>query len=208
MKKVAILIDGSFLLKSYRDFTGKNIKESKIITLSEDLIEKKSEEIFRIFYYDAPPFEKKLKNPIDKVETDYAKTPTHIAITKFQDNLAKTDLIAFRKGKLSFADWKIGKSAYEKIRAGGKVGSVNASDFIPDFKQKGVDIKIGLDIAWLSTKRIVDKIILVTADNDFVPAMKFARKEGVHVAVAKIGKLTSEMYKHSDYIIEVDLKKY
>ena len=33
-------------------------------------------------------------------------------------------------------------------------------------------MKMGLDIAWLASKRIADRIILVTADSDFVPAMK------------------------------------
>lgn len=46
---------------------------------------------------------------------------------------------------------------------------------------KRVDMKIGLDVAWLASKGIVDRIILVTADTDFVPAMKFARREGVQV---------------------------
>jgi len=32
-------------------------------------------------------------------------------------------------------------------------------------------MKIGLDAAWLASKRIVDRIILVTADSDFIPAM-------------------------------------
>ncbi len=42
-------------------------------------------------------------------------------------------------------------------------------------------MRIGLDIAWLSLKRIVDAVVLVTGDSDFVPAMKFARKEGIRV---------------------------
>ena len=45
-------------------------------------------------------------------------------------------------------------------------------DITPNFEQKAVDIKIGLDIAWLSSKRIVDALALVTGDTDFIPAMK------------------------------------
>ena len=75
----------------------------------------------------------------------------------------------------------------------------------PDFVQKAVDMKIGLDIAWISTKKIVDEIILVTADNDFVPAMKFARKEGLHVAIVNIQDLTSEMRQHVDKVIDLDI---
>ncbi|WP_166245873.1 NYN domain-containing protein [Paenibacillus turpanensis] len=41
---------------------------------------------------------------------------------------------------------------------------------------KSNDIKFGLDGARLSSKDIVEKIILVTGDTDLVPSMKFARE--------------------------------
>lgn len=90
---------------------------------------------------------------------------------------------------------------------------ITADDFEPDFTQKEVDIKIGLDVAWLSSKRIVDKIILVTGDTDFIPAMKFARKEGVQVVMISIMNnnmkdsdyLKSELKEHTD---EVRYLKY
>lgn len=40
-------------------------------------------------------------------------------------------------------------------------------------------MKIGLDIAALSYKRLVDQIILIAGDSDFVPAAKHARREGI-----------------------------
>ena len=75
-----------------------------------------------------------------------------------------------------------------------------ATDFEPDLKQKYVDVKIGLDITWLASKRIVEKIILVTADSDFVPAMKFARREGVQVILVTLGhmRLKRELKVHTD----------
>jgi len=57
-----------------------------------------------------------------------------------------------------------------------------AADFEPDWSQKRVDMKVGLDVAWLASKDIVDRIILVAVDTEFIPAMKFARHEGVQVA--------------------------
>jgi uncharacterized LabA/DUF88 family protein len=45
--------------------------------------------------------------------------------------------------------------------------------------QKAVDMKIGLDIATLAFKDQVGQIILIAGDSDFVPAAKFARREGV-----------------------------
>lgn len=48
-----------------------------------------------------------------------------------------------------------------------------------DLNQKGVDIKIGLDIASLSLQKVVDQIILISGDMDFVPAAKMARRNGI-----------------------------
>ena len=39
-------------------------------------------------------------------------------------------------------------------------------------------MKIGLDIASLSYKRLVEQIILISGDSDFVPAAKLSRREG------------------------------
>jgi uncharacterized LabA/DUF88 family protein len=65
-------------------------------------------------------------------------------------------------------------------------------------------MKIGLDMAWLSSKRIVDKIIIVSNDTDFVPAMKFARREGVLVYVAPTSDFPNENFLiHSDGIIKI-----
>jgi len=203
MKKVAVLIDGGFLSKIFKKKRKEHIKANNILALAEKII-KENEEIFRIYYYDAPPFDKILKNPIDDSKFDYSQTPLCKAINCFHIDLAEKKFIALRKGKLSFSGWKLTENAIKKIREG-KATGIKAPDITPDFKQKAVDMKIGLDIAWFATKRIVDKIVLVTADNDFIPAMKFARKEGIHIAIAKIERLNSEMLQHSDEIIEIDI---
>jgi uncharacterized LabA/DUF88 family protein len=68
--------------------------------------------------------------------------------------------------------------------------------------QKGVDLRIGLDIAWISVKRMVDVLVLVTGDSDFVPAMKFARKEGLRVYVATMGHpVRRELKAHADFLL-------
>jgi len=204
MIKVAILIDGGFLSKIFKRKCGRDITANDVIPLAQKAIQKE-EEIFRIYYYDAPPFGRTIKNPIDNSVSDYSQTPLYRAINDFHRKLAEKEYIALRKGKLSFGEWKLTKEAIEKIKMGQATNGIEASDIVPNFKQKAVDMKIGLDIAWLATKRIVDKIILITADNDFIPPMKFARKEGVHIAIAKIEKLSSEMYQHADEVIDIDI---
>jgi uncharacterized LabA/DUF88 family protein len=82
------------------------------------------------------------------------------------------------------------------------------SDFQPDFEQKGVDIKIGLDIAWISMGRIAQRIYLITGDSDFIPAMKFARRSGVQVVFLTLAHgVRDELKDHADVLIEKSLKE-
>ena len=62
-------------------------------------------------------------------------------------------------------------------------------DFSLSLQQKGVDMKIGLDIASLSFKHQVDKIILIAGDSDFVPAAKLARTEGIDFVLDSLGQI-------------------
>lgn len=48
-----------------------------------------------------------------------------------------------------------------------------------DVRQKGVDMRIGLDIASWTFKKQASKIVLMAGDADFVPAAKLARREGI-----------------------------
>lgn len=52
-------------------------------------------------------------------------------------------------------------------------------DFEFSVDQKGVDMKIGIDIASLAYKKQVDQLVLISGDSDFVPAAKLARREGI-----------------------------
>jgi len=71
-------------------------------------------------------------------------------------------------------------------------------------RQKGVDMRIGLDIASMTLKRQVDTIILVTGDSDFVPAAKLARREGVEFLLdAPWQRVSDELTEHVDGLISV-----
>ncbi|MEO1247392.1 MAG: NYN domain-containing protein [Pseudomonadota bacterium] len=63
-------------------------------------------------------------------------------------------------------------------------GEISIEDLEADdleflLKQKQVDMKVGMDIAALAYKRLVDRIVLIAGDADFVPAAKLARREGI-----------------------------
>ena len=49
----------------------------------------------------------------------------------------------------------------------------SARDLVPDLEQKGVDLRIGLDIARLALRERVDIIVVVSGDSDLVPAFRF-----------------------------------
>lgn len=59
------------------------------------------------------------------------------------------------------------------------VADLTEQDFFLDIAQKGVDLRIGLDIASIAQKKQADQIVLIAGDSDFVPAAKHARREGI-----------------------------
>lgn len=73
--------------------------------------------------------------------------------------------------------------------------------------QKGVDMKIGLDIASLAFKKQVEKIILISGDSDFVPAAKLARREGIDFVLDPLfNPIKPDLYEHIDGLRTCDNK--
>lgn len=69
-------------------------------------------------------------------------------------------------------------------------------------------MKIGLDVASLATKRIVDVIVLVTADTDFVAPMKLARSEGVEVWLYTVNsRASTSLIEHADVYVDGNLRR-
>ena len=65
--------------------------------------------------------------------------------------------------------------------------------------QKGVDMRIGLDIASLAYKKEVNQIVLISGDSDFVPAAKLARREGIDFVLDPLGaKVKDNLFEHID----------
>jgi uncharacterized LabA/DUF88 family protein len=64
-------------------------------------------------------------------------------------------------------------------------------------------MRIGLDIASLTLKKHAKVIVLVTADSDFIPAMKFARREGSQLFLLTLGHgIKPGMREHADLVID------
>ncbi|QDQ35326.1 NYN domain-containing protein [Campylobacter jejuni] len=84
-------------------------------------------------------------------------------------------------------------------------------DEVSENAKKGVDMKIGLDIATLANKHHAEKIILITADSDFIPAVKHARKEGIIVQLDPMRipetQIKKGLLEHIDILSSVFINK-
>ncbi len=82
--------------------------------------------------------------------------------------------------------------------------NLQADDVRLKLRQKGVDMRIGIDISTLTLKQQVDTIILVTGDSDFVPAAKLARREGVEFLLDPLWQsVTDDLHEHVDGVVSV-----
>jgi len=98
--------------------------------------------------------------------------------------------------------WRL-SDAYLSQLAHGRLRRPNAADYELRFEQKGVDMRIGIDVATLALNRYVDRIIVVTNDTDLIPALKVARRHGVQVVIAQIGSFNP----HHDLVEDADFKR-
>ena len=79
------------------------------------------------------------------------------------------------------------------------LSDIKESDFFINVKQKGVDMRIGIDISSLSFKKQVDRIVLVSGDSDFVPAAKQARREGIDFILDPMrSPIKEDLFEHID----------
>ncbi len=202
-EKAALLIDGGFLKKKLQGFnrrfpTVADVTNFVATTLAKPPLAGVS--VFRVYFYDAPPYEGTASNPISGSITNFSGTVQSRQNQALLQSLELQPNFAVRRGTLMVSGWKLGNAAIRSLAAGAR--PIAANDFVPDMGQKGVDMRIGLDIAWLSLKQIVDSVVLVTGDSDFVPAMKFARREGLRVYLEALGHaVRRELKVHADIVL-------
>ncbi|MGF1605947.1 MAG: NYN domain-containing protein [Rhodothalassiaceae bacterium] len=245
--KVAIMIDGGFLLKRLPHIVPERFHSSPEAvarttrTLCQRHIEKLAgvdrrwlDHVYRIFYYDAAPFGGKAHHPLLNKQIDFSKTKEAKFREELFEHLRRTRKFALRLGKVSKeGDWAIRNTTLarqllgtrdrinslpsetlsetsqplvlsEKTRSEGirlqKLWSEVKDDHVGlGLRQKGVDMRIGLDIASITLKKQADTIILVSGDSNFVPAAKLARREGVDFVLDPLWqKINPDLFEHID----------
>ena len=185
--RVAVLVDGAFFL-----FRAKSIWGNRPADEMASILEKycrahvqqagRHAELYRIFYYDCPPADINAVNPVSKKNVHYIHTKQAGWRIDFQNALKRKRKLALRLGKMDERNprWilssdKLKALCNRKIT----VDDLTENDVTLDIRQKGVDMKIGLDIATIAFKKLADQIILISGDSDFVYAAKHARREGI-----------------------------
>ncbi len=158
--------------------------------------------LHRIYFYDSKPLEGSAVNPLDGEAIDFGSSDTASRNRSLHAHVARLPFFSMRYGELSMEGWGLKKRFLAKHAGEGSIG-VSASDLSPVVKQKGVDMRIGLDIASLTLKKHVTMIVLATGDSDFVPAMKFARREGAQIMLIVQRKGVKEtLREHADIVVD------
>ncbi|WP_298049245.1 NYN domain-containing protein [uncultured Cardiobacterium sp.] len=209
----AILIDGAFFIKRIRYFEKDSAYDAKRMAtlvqtmslkhLSQKINKKEQEDdLYRIFFYDCAPLEKKMHNPVSQKAIDFSKSAEAIFRRKLHQELIKKRKLALRLGKLSekSAKWKFKPDIAEKLlKKQIHITEIGEEDIMIDVRQKGVDMRIALDIAAITFKKQASRIVLVSGDSDFVPAAKLARREGMDFILDPMWQSVPEdLFEHID----------
>jgi len=213
----AALIDLDFFIRRYRYFHPSIDEESpevraKIIAhailnhINNHLTYKdQNHTLFRIYVYDCPPLSIKHTHPKTNKTIDFSKTDMALFRNALHTEIKKMPLTALRLGKLdkNHIKWIItNKKKYNKLLRGEiTIDMIDEHEFKLDFQQKQVDMKIGMDITWITLKKLVDQIILISGDSDFVPVAKLARREGIiFVLDALHHNVSEDLSEHIDFL--------
>lgn len=186
--KVAVFIDGGHL-RSYAKKAGKTFDQNFVSSVAQSCVNS-GEHLFRVLYYDCEPFCGQVKLPVSGSMTQLGQ-PSNLL-----KNLAKQELVAVRRGVLKFRGWERKQSSFTP----GAPNPLTDADFKPRFEQKGVDLRIGLDLITMADNGAVDIMILMTGDTDLIPALKIVRTKGFQVAGVNLPNYTliDELRQHVD----------
>ncbi len=223
--KYAILIDGGFFTKIFSPANGRyptatDVEE--VMKKVQTLPELSSKDLLRMFYYDAPPLQSKVRNPLDGHEIDLGKSDLAKNARKLHTELVMKSDFALRMGELKTNSWALKPKVFKRCSSTSGTASspsfsssstyspsltIYPTDLFPEIDQKGVDLKIGMDIACMAIRQTVDTIVMITGDSDLVPALKLARREGSRVYCVQFSerKLTDVLIIHSDKILNLSI---
>ncbi len=210
MQKTAILVDGAYFLarfrKVYDDRDANDARSVARALFGMALEHVKAQErprdaLYRIFFYDCAPLKRSFERPVSGDMIDFGRSPSAEFRRELHYELRRQRKMALRLGRLAErGEWLLKRYTLQELRAGRMHwDELRDEHFELDIRQTQVDVMIGLDIASLAYKRLVDQMILVTGDTDFVPAAKLARMEGIDVILDPMWQgVSPELHEHID----------
>ena len=201
----AILLDGGFLTKKLYERVQAHATADEVVAECDrlrQLPELDGYELLRIYYYDAAPSSARVNYPVSHAVYDLGATPRYRAAQSLYDNLILRPHFALRMGQVHLAPdkWRVKPRKARQLIANPR--QLADDDFELDIGQKGVDMRIGMDMARLALRDMVRAVVVVTGDSDFVPAFKFVRREGVKVILDPMGhNVRAELRQHADIVL-------
>lgn len=206
LARYAILLDGGFVTKKLQQRLKQPPTADDIVALCDEIRvsdELRHYELLRTYFYDAPPSLESLAYPISGERYQLARTERAKHAQSLYDQLELKPGFALRMGdtRLTPQKWKLKPQSLNELKTSPR--ALEDSDFLLDINQKGVDIRIGLDMARLALRDLVRAVVVVTGDSDFVPAFKFVRREGVKVMLCTLGHTSArrELKAHADFVL-------
>lgn len=218
MAKVAILVDGGYFLKRLprvrRDVDARD--PLSVVGAIEQLVDGHLAQLnelyhvanprsllYRCLFYDAIPYRNKGELPISRRAINYERSDAAKFRRRLFSALGQRPNFALRLGEVrkpSNSSWVMRPEAQKRLLNGSlDVSNLTDSHFTADLQQKGVDMRIGLDIATIALKKQADIILLVSGDSDFVPAAKLARREGTMFILDSLGqRVSDDLREHID----------
>jgi uncharacterized LabA/DUF88 family protein len=255
VRRIAVFIDGGFFLKRLPRLVDERFRNSpeRVAETARILCKKHVlrlignedgrnerdgrwlDHVYRLFYYDARPYDGVSHHPISNQRIDFAKTREAKFREELFEALRSKRKFALRLGKVNKeTDWRINDRLTKKIiklrrwhalieAPLGDEAITRVPQQLTDqerqelrqlaqlwrefgeedvglgLRQKGVDMRLALDIASITLKRQADTLILVTGDSDFVPAAKLARREGAEVILDPLRQsVNPDLHEHID----------
>src|SRR5262245_42130654 len=141
-KRIAVLLDGGHL-RVYAKRANKTFDPAYIEKIGLACSLPNVEEIHRILYYDCAPFTGSVTLPVSGGLRNFTGND------QWLHELSRKDLFAIRLGSLKFRGFVLRNVPYQPQ------GALTDGDFDPKFEQKGVDMRIGIDMASISHNRSV-----------------------------------------------------
>jgi uncharacterized LabA/DUF88 family protein len=255
VRRVAVLIDGAFFLKRLPKrvapqfcTTPQQVTETARLMCKRHVLRLTHAEaddveghwldhVYRLFYYDAEPFDGVVHHPLLNRRMDFGKSDVALFRRALFADLRRKRKFALRLGHVSRdSDWSISPRLTRHVLRIGRLLErfemtvqqneaasipseqifrelrevvaawrvISERDVLLGLRQKGVDMRIGLDIASMTLKHQVDTILLVTGDSDFVPAAKLARREGVEFLLDPLWqRVSDDLTEHVDGVVSV-----